>query len=241
MRMLFNCLAAALVLAPAVARAQAPSVDQIVAQNLAARGGEAKLRSVSTMTMTGTITVQGMQMPIKVLGKRPNLSLQEMTMNGTRVVQAFDGQKVWGINPMMGGSAPRELTGPQSEIVRDQATFDGPLVGYKERGDTLELAGEAKVGDSDTWKLKLTRQNGRSMFIYVDKSTGLEREWAASVDQNGMTLDVQTIMSDYQPAENGILVPRTLRTLVGGHEQAVLTVESVTFDAPIEDSAFKMP
>ncbi len=243
MRMLLTALTIGLglVCGPAAARAQTPTVDQIVAKNLAARGGEDKLHSVNTMKMSGTLSVQGMQMPIKVLTKRPNLMLQEMTMNGSRIVSAYDGQKVWAINPMLGGSQPRELTGAQSESVKEQSTFDGPLAGYKSRGDTLELVGPAKVDDSDTWKLKLTRQNGRSMFIYVDKTTGLEREWATTVEQNGMSLDVETIMSDYQPAENGIIVARTLRTLVGGHEQGTLKVDSVDFNVPLEDSAFQMP
>jgi outer membrane lipoprotein-sorting protein len=238
---LLNLLVAVLVLAPSAARAQTPTVDQIVAKNLAAKGGEEALRSATTMKMSGTLTVQGMQAPVKVLTKRPNLMLQEMTMNGARIVSAFDGQRVWGINPMLGGNQPREVTGVQSEAVKDRSTFDGPLVGYKGRGDTLELVGSATVGDADTWKLKLTRQNGRTMFIYVDKNTGLEREWATTVDQAGMTLDIQTLMSDYQPADNGVQVARTLRTLIGGHEQAVLKVESVEFNVPIEDSVFKMP
>lgn len=241
MRRLLTVLATALALAPSAVRAQALTVDQIVAKNLAARGGEDKLHAVNTMKMSGTLTVQGMQTPIKVMTKRPNLMLQEMTMNGARIVSAFDGQKVWAINPMLGSNEPRELSGSQSEAIKEQSTFDGPLAGYKSRGDTLELVGSAKVDDADTWKLKLTKTNGRSMFIYVDKATGLEREWATTVDQGGMSLDVVTLMSDYQPADNGIMVARTLRTLVGGHEQGVLKVESVEFNVPMEDSVFQMP
>jgi hypothetical protein len=74
--------------------------------------------------------------------KRPNLLFQEMTMQGQRMVSAFDGAKVWAINPMLGPGA-RELTGAQADMIRDQASFDGPLVSYKDHGDTLEMAGSA--------------------------------------------------------------------------------------------------
>jgi outer membrane lipoprotein-sorting protein len=145
MRAVIGVLALGLVLAASAARGQTPTVDEIVAKNLAARGGLDKLRGLQTMKMTGTINVQGMDMPLTVMTKRPNLLFQEMTMQGQRMVSAFDGAKVWAINPML-GPGPRELTGQQADMIRDQASFDGPLVNYKDRGDTLEMAGSADLG-----------------------------------------------------------------------------------------------
>src|SRR5215475_5702570 len=84
-----------LVLAASAARAQAPSAEDIVAKNLAARGGADKLRAISTMKMTGTVSAQGMEMPLTVMTKRPNRMLQETTVQGTRMVSAFDGERAW--------------------------------------------------------------------------------------------------------------------------------------------------
>jgi outer membrane lipoprotein-sorting protein len=241
MRAVIGVLALGLVLAASAARGQTPTVDEIVAKNLAARGGLDKLRGLQTMKMTGTINVQGMDMPLTVMTKRPNLLFQEMTMQGQRMVSAFDGAKVWAINPML-GPGPRELTGQQADMIRDQASFDGPLVNYKDRGDTLEMAGSADLGGAKAWKLKLTRKiGGRSMFIYVDADTGLEKQWSATVDQSGMTIDVDTVMLDYQPTPEGVLVARSMRTLVGGQQQGLLKVLTVEYNVPIEDAAFQMP
>ena len=38
------------------AAAQTPSVDELVAKNLAARGGEAKLKSLNSMKLTGSVS-----------------------------------------------------------------------------------------------------------------------------------------------------------------------------------------
>ena len=241
MRAVIGVLALGLVLAASAARGQTPTVDEIVAKNLAARGGLDKLRGLQTMKMTGTINVQGMDMPLTVMTKRPNLLFQEMTMQGQRMVSAFDGAKVWAINPML-GPGPRELTGQQADMIRDQASFDGPLVNYKDRGDTLEMAGSADIDGAKAWKLKLTRKiGGRSMFIYVDADTGLEKQWSATVEQGGMTIDVDTVMLDYHPTPEGILVARSMRTLVGGQQQGLLKVLTVEYNVPIEDAAFQMP
>ena len=228
---------------PAFAQAPAatPTVDEIVAKALTARGGLDKLRGVNTMKMVGKVTMQGREFPLTVIAKRPNLMRQDMTIDGAHVTSAFDGTKVWVVNPMIGINEPQEMSGAMADEIRDQPIFGGPLVGYKERGETLELVGPSTVGDAKTWKLKLTRPNGRPMFIEVDATTGLELQWSRSVDQNGMTVDIDSVMSDYPPTEKGILVPRTMRTMVGGHQQGVVKVESVEFDAPVDDADFQMP
>jgi outer membrane lipoprotein-sorting protein len=226
--------------AAGLAAAQTPSVDELVAKHLAARGGLEKLQSVNTMRLQGTMNIQGMDMPLTVLSKRPNKMRQEMTMQGQTVIQAYDGQTVWAVNPMMGSSSPQAIQGPPADAVKSQSLFDGPLVGYKDRGDTLEVVGPADVAGARTWKLKLTRQDGKAMHIYLDADTGLEKQWSATMEQGGMTMEIDTIMSDHQPVD-GIQVARTMRTLVGGQAMGALTVTSVEFNVPIEDAVFSMP
>lgn len=242
MRSGFRIVGAALTftLAAGGAAAQTPSVDELVAKHLAARGGLEKLQSVNTMRLQGTMNIQGMDMPLTVLSKRPNKMRQEMTMQGQTVIQAYDGQTVWAINPMMGSTTPQAIQGPPADAVKSQSLFDGPLVGYKDRGDTLEVVGPADVAGARTWKLKLTRQDGKAMYIYLDADTGLEKQWSATMEQGGMTMEIDTIMSDHQPVD-GIQVARTMRTLVGGQAMGALTVSSVEFNVPIEDAVFSMP
>lgn len=222
------------------ASAQTPSADELVAKNLAARGGEEKLKTLNAMRLTGTVNVQSMDMPLIVVTKRPNKMKQEMTMQGQKVVQASDGQTVWAINPMMGGTAPVALDGPQAEAMRTRSLFDGPLVGYKDRGDTLDVVGPADIEGVKTWKLKLTRKDGQSMHIFLDAETGLERQWSATMDQGGMKMEIDTVIADYQPTE-GVMVARSMRTRVGGQQMAAVTITNVEFNIPIDDAEFTMP
>lgn len=231
---------AALALLAAPAAAQTPSADELVAKNLAARGGEARLKELSTIRISGTIVIQGMEMPITMTTKRPNKMKQEMTMQGQRLVQAFDGTTVWAVNPMLGGNAPRVVEGSQADALKAQALFDGPLVGYKDRGDTLEVVGQADVEGTKTWKLKLARKDGMTMHIFLDAETGLERQWSATMEQNGLMMEIDTIMADYQ-ATGGVQIARSMRTLVGGQSMGALTITNVEFDVPVDDAEFAMP
>ena len=222
------------------AAAQTPSADELVAKNLAARGGEGKLKSLNSMKLTGNVSAQGMDMPLTVLTKRPNKMRQEMTMQGQKVVQAFDGETVWGINPMMGSTAPPRIEGPTADALKTQSIFDGPLVGYKDRGDTLEVVGPADVEGVKTWKLKLTRKDGQSMHIFLDAETGLDKQWTATMDQSGMTMEINTVMTEYQ-ATDGIMVARSMRSMMGGQQVAAVKFATVEFNLPVEDAEFAMP
>ena len=234
--------------------AQTPTVDELLAKNLAARGGAEKLKAISTRKVTGKVTVQvqmppgaqqqaqpapqTLEMPMQVLAKRPNLMLQEMRMQDRRVVTAFDGQQAWAINPMIGTSA-QLLQGVQADLIRDQAQFDGPLAYARQRGDKMEVLGKEDIEGISAWKLSITHED-KTTTIYLDEKTGLERKVSASVNQGGTLLLVESVISDYQPVD-GIMGPRKVQTLVGGQTQATVTIENVEFNVPIEDAQFKMP
>jgi outer membrane lipoprotein-sorting protein len=225
----------------------AQSVDELIAKNLQARGGEAKLRALSSMRITGTVSVQGMQLPMTVTAKRPNMMRQEMQIQDKKVVTAFDGEKAWMINPMMGAEAPQEVPGPQGELTKEQSDFDGPLMDYKSKGTTIELVkGEApdgtdKLSDgTKAYKLKVTRKGGRVQYIYLDAESGIEVKTTNEIEQGGQTFSIETEMSDYR-AEDGVMVPHSIRNVMNGQPLMQMTVEKVEFNVPIEDALFKMP
>ena len=235
----FGAILGLALLVAAPSYAQTPTAEELVAKNLAARGGLEKLQSLNTMKVTGTVAFQGMEMPMTLLTKRPNKMRQELSMQGQSIVQAFDGQTVWASNPMLGPGA-RALEGPQADALKNQALFDGPLVGYKERGDTIEVVGPAEVEGAKAWKLKVARRDGRSMFIFLDATTFLERQWSVTMEQNGLTMEVDTMIGDYQPVD-GVQVARSMRTIMGGNPMGTLKIDSVEFNVPVDDSVFAMP
>jgi outer membrane lipoprotein-sorting protein len=228
----------ALALLAAPAAAQTPTVDELLAKNVESRGGAERLRAVTSRTVSGKVTAQGMEFSMKVYSKRPNLMLQEMQMGDRRMVTAFDGERAWGINPMM-GDAPQQLSGLQADLLRDQAAFDGPLALARERGDTIEVAPKEDVDGAPAWKIVITHE-GRKTSVYLDEQTALERKISSTISENGMNLLIESVISDYQPTD-GIQVPRLVRTLVGGQAQATVNIESIEFNPPIDDAKFKMP
>ena len=237
MKRLLMC-ASVLLLLPVSSGAQTPTVDELIAKNLEARGGEARLKAINTRKVSGTITLQGMDAKMEVLAKRPNLMLQEMTAGEQRFVTAFDGRQAWALNPML-GATPQRVEGPQAEALRDQAQFDGLLLGAHQRGETIEVAGKEIVEGTPTWKLAIKREN-RATNVFLDEKTGLERKVSATITGDAGEILIESVISDYQPVD-GAMVPRRVETRVGGQLQATVRIESVEFNVPVDDNRFEMP
>ena len=114
-RSLIVLVLAAVALAGTRANArQNPSVDEIVAKNLQAKGGLEKLRAVTSIKQTSRLSLPGgLEATVTVYGKRPNLTRQELNVaaTGQTMVSAFDGTTAWSLNPMMGASTPTVARG----------------------------------------------------------------------------------------------------------------------------------
>jgi outer membrane lipoprotein-sorting protein len=230
--------ALAFVLLSGAAAAQAPTVDDIVARNLQARGGADKLQAVNSVRMSGKITAQGREVPMTIYTKRPNLKRQDMTVDNLKMVQAFDGTTAWFLNPMMSETAQQAPASVATMMKEDD--FDSPLLNYKNKGKTVELVGTEKVGGKDAYHLKITTKSGLSQDYYVDAQTGLEMKTVANVQGPAGKQTVETELSDFKQVD-GITLPHSIRQSINGNPVAQMTIEKVEFNAPLDDALFRMP
>ena len=91
LRTLLNAIGVILMLA---LPASAQTADEIIAKNLQAKGGVDKLKSIATLRMSGTMTVEpGRDAPFVMELKRPNQMRVDITVQGRTMTQAFDGQE----------------------------------------------------------------------------------------------------------------------------------------------------
>jgi outer membrane lipoprotein-sorting protein len=221
----------------------APSVDDLIAKNVDARGGADKLKAIQSIKVTGTMTVpNGMQLPLTIFVKRPGLIRTEMNLQGNSFVQAFDGVSAWSINPMMGSSEPKQASEAESRNIRNSADafLDGPLVDYKTRGAKIEYSGKEDVNGSPAYKLKVTTKQGQEMSVYLDAKTYLEVRSTAKVSQMGQEMEVDTYPGDYKP-ENGVLLAHTTDSKLNGSIGMKMSMDKIEVNAPMDDSMFKMP
>lgn len=228
------------VLLAVAATAAAQTADEIVSRNLDAKGGLDKWRAVTSLKMTGTMTIQGKELPLTIYSKRPNLMRHEMALADFRVVQAFDGTRAWTINPMTGGK-PQELPADATEIIRNTAEFDGSLVDYKTKGHSLEFVGSETIEDVSVYHLRLTTKHGNVQHYYLDAKTALEVRLTQEVDPGtGRKQTLSTEMRNFQPV-SGVMIPHEVRQLVDGTVIGQMTIREVEINTITDDSIFRMP
>ena len=216
--------------------ARAQTVDEIVQQNLKATGA-ANWKTVQTMKVTATISVQGQKAAMTVWEKRPKLLRQELLIQNVTLVQAFDGQTVWAINPQMfgGSEAPHEAPGPAADSTKDQAEFESALLDYKAKGSSVELVRRPFGSDAH---LKVAKA-GRCSTLY-DTQSGLAVRVTTDIDQGGQPVTLTSDPSNYKAVE-GIMMPFSITQTVGGMATVVLSIEKIEFNLPMDAAMFKMP
>jgi len=233
------CLAVAAVCSlPAAAQ----TVDEIIAKNVEARGGEAKLRAVKSIRLTGKLEVgPGMMAPTTMDLKRPGMVRMEFTLQGMTGVQAYDGKEGWDIMPFQGKKDPEPMAADDIKELQDEADIDGPLMDYKAKGNTVEYLGKDKVEGSDAYKLRVTRKNGNIETSYIDVDTGLEVKTITKAKIHGNETEVETTYSDFRTVD-GLVIPFAIESgVVGGTQKQKITVEKIEINPEINDSEFHMP
>jgi len=229
-------VAAALIASVSVAITAQNAVDDLIAKNIAAKGGLEKLKSIQSMKQISTMTTQGVEATITVYSKRPNLQRQEVRIAGQTVTNGFDGEVSWILNPLSGMNRAIVVTGAQADVIREQAAFDGPLVDYQARGSKVLLSGGIEtIGERKAQHLQVIARTQQTQHIYLDAETNLEIRIVSTLD--GRKFEQE--LSDYREVE-GVKFPFKIKMLVDGVQQSQINVQSVEFNVKMDDAMFKV-
>ncbi len=218
------------------------TVDQIIAKHVEARGGMDKLKAIQSFKTSGKMIMMGGQMeaPFTLQLKRPASMRMELSLQGKTLVQAYDGETAWTVNPLQGNAEPQKAGEDETKLFRDQADFDGALVDYKTKGHTVELMGKEDVEGASCYKLKLTRKGGDVEYHYLDAQNFLPVKSTMRRKQMGAEVEMEAFPGNYKPV-NGVMMPYSTDIKMGGRTMMQMSIESVEANAKIDDAIFKMP
>ncbi|HPE75029.1 MAG TPA: hypothetical protein PLC80_03020 [Draconibacterium sp.] len=217
--------------------AQAQSVNEVLEKHFKAVGQE-KLVALNSFYIKAKVSQMGMELPMEMRIKKPDMFITNIDIQGQKMVQAFDGQKGWMIIPMMSPD-PQELAGAQLDQAKEQANMDGELYNYEKNGSTAEMAGKVNVDGKEMFRIKLTDKEGNTKDYFIDATTYLISKVKAKVSAQGQTVDIEQIMSDYKIID-GITMAMKIESK-SPMGTAVVTMEEVKFNEKFDDAIFKQP
>ena len=122
------------------ASAQAMTADELVAKNVAARGGAESLQAIKSLRLSGKMILGGFGAEIDAVQvfKRPGSYRFEGTLQGMTMVQSYDGKEAWRIFPFQGRKDPERTSADDAKELAEQADFEGGWVNAAAKGNRLE-------------------------------------------------------------------------------------------------------
>ncbi len=228
-------------LSMATITSHAQTADQIIDKYAATVGGLDAHNKTNSMKLTGTITVQGMDLPITQVilnGKGVRTDVEVM---GTSVISAYANGKAWMQNQFAGMPDPTDVTGSQLAELKSQSNIAMPLLTYKADGNKVELLGKEKVNNAEAWKIKLTRAaDGEPTTFFINAADNSLIKSVANQDLMGQSTEVETWYSDLKEV-NGIKIYMSYNLKAGGADFQLIKFDVAEANVPVDEKIFNKP
>jgi hypothetical protein len=220
--------------------AGAQTLDAILAKNYRAHGGLARIKSKETVHIKGRMVMQGVEFPLNVYGKRPSFYRSELTVRGHKIVQGYDGQSGWMINPMWGSKDPIDMPADELISIKEQADMDGFLIDWKAKGHKLKLIGKEDVDGTDAYHIEVTTKEGDLRHIYIDVDSYLQIQQKGKYPAQGNEVEIIASMGDYRMVDS-LMIPFSTEVNVNGKTLQQVLLDTIEYNVPISDSLFERP
>lgn len=226
----------------------AQTADGIIDKYLENIGGVDKWKAINTAKLTGTVPTPQGDFTFEMFRKAPNKFMISVDVMGQKLIpQAYDGEVAWTLNPFMGDPNPQKLPADQEKSVKQEADFEDPFIDYAQKGHEVSYEGTSDVDGITCHQVILTKNKGKGedemvMNYYFDSDTYLPllvRQTPNSGQMAGQEINVY--YSDYKDTGNGLVMPHTIDTKVGGQSVQAIKFTLIEFDTEISDDVFRFP
>ncbi|MEO6579611.1 MAG: hypothetical protein ABIN83_00480 [Sphingomicrobium sp.] len=225
---------------------QSYSAEQLVAKNLDARGGRQALAAIQSLQTEGRYLAPGdFELAYKGLQKRtPSgfASRNDLTVQGLTIVQAYDGDNGWKINPFAGRRDAERMSADEARSMADSGTIDGVLLSAAASKGVVSAAGMEDFDGTLAYKLKVVQPDGDEFVYLLDPDTFLEIKMVESRRIRG-TLSVNSSeMGDYEKVA-GVYFPMAVDSWSGdnSNQRSRLVIEKATANVDAPASLFVQP
>lgn len=224
----------------ATAKSSYPDGKSLLEKSVAAVGGAEARAKRKSMEMKGTMEMPGQNLkgPIVSRYAQPNKMVTIIDLPGIGEIRSgFDGTVGWSTSKIQGA---RLMTPKEVDAIAREADYMKDVDPMK-RFDTVETVGEGTFAGFDCWKvqgLKKTAGGDDKTVMWFEKSTGLPRGMAMSIETQLGKLPVTTSFIEYKDFDGIKLPVRTEATQAGA--KLVTVFDSIVFDS-VDPAAFELP
>jgi len=220
------------------------TAQEIVQKNSAARGGTVAWHALHSFILAGTLYTgnsQADRLTFLLRVRRPETVRIEVRIREQEATQVFDGETARNIASFL-QSYEGPSSGQQASIApADALDLAGPLVGYSETGNEVELEGTEVVDGRDAYRLKLLMKDGGTRRVWVDARSFLEIKADSNPRViNGRLHAAVICYRDYRPTQ-GLMIPHVFETIIEGTSKTERALIEAVEVNPALDNDFLAP
>ncbi len=202
--------------------------------------GMDKVLETNTVIARGKAVQMGTEFPMALYQKRPDKVRMEAEIQGTKLIQAYNGETGWAIIPWSGSMDPQDLTGDQLKSIKQMGDLDGDLYNWEEKGHTLTYEGEDEMEGTPAYKLRLEKEDGDVFTYYLDAENYVTLRVDTKINVQGTEVEASSWYSNFKPVQ-GMIMPHSIESKVNDQVQSQIVIDSYEVDSEIDDSMFEKP
>ena len=226
--------------------ASGPTAAEIVAKNVAARGGLEAWHKIQTMVWIGrlqSVREQSPGMRFVLEQKRPNKTRFEVQTMKSHTMRIFDGADGWSSHPGPDGRPEvQPFTPEETRFARSEQAIDAPLIDAKARGSTVTLVGVDELEGRKAYRLDVRSSSGERQFVWVDAKSFLDVKVARiTLAAKGEPRIVPVFYRKYRTFER-LQMPTSIEIgdpAAGPTDR--MDIEKVALNVPMTDRSFEKP
>jgi uncharacterized protein DUF1579 len=215
-----------------------PTLDQVIARHIEARGGAERWRAIDRIKLRGSMTYLSHTDSFTLWLDRRGKSLLERQVHGQTLTTAYDGETAWLGSPADPGASQRLAGVDRAMVVRD-TDFPTPFFDYQAKGYTLRWVGTTMLDDKDAIAIRVDRNDGYEETWYLDPKTYLDIGFDSPGSFFGDKVPMRTYHDDFRE-HSGLRLPFRIESQWNVQER-ILTIDEVELDPAIDPARFSPP
>jgi hypothetical protein len=225
--------------------AAALTADDIVARNVEARGGAARLKAIGVLRRSGRLLIPGANIELGLVEwkTRAGSYRQDVTLQGLTAIQSYDGKGAWQVQPFEGRKDPSRMSDDEARALSLGAELDLPFVDARAKGHTLEYLGLEDIDGTPAHALRVHLKNGDEATYWIDPDTWMVIRVLERHTIRGAEDTTETDLGEYQQVA-GVWVPMTEEAGPKGSDvsrRQKLVYDKAEANVPVPPGLFSFP
>jgi len=217
---------------------QAQELDEIIAKHIEARGGAEKWAAIDNMKITGRFTAFSVEEDWMAIKTKEGKYYSELYLGKYAVIEAFDGEHGWTIDPWQEITYPRLLNATEENVFHQKSELMTPFFRYKEKGLQAEFLGKEDLDGVEVFAIQLTRPNGKFEIWYIDATSYLEYKSVSIWTDFSYPSEAESYFEDFREVD-GLVIPFYVEKSFSQRNR-VLMIENIDLNIPVDEELFKM-